>query len=955
MKRKLFALLVLIIAAFTGCSAAAGDNTLTGGDSGGNSEKPEATSKHPQEKYDFTLLLNDYFSKAEFSPDYKWENGVQVAEYDGYASRLRITDYLPFLPQKGDTLTLQWNVRTNIPVNYVYFMLADDSEAAGWWKSLSTDEGGNFSENIGDNTVEIKKTFTFIESAKEKVLINLWYSKENQDYASTLLSACKEEKGPQKFYLDLNAMNVTSVSTKNYDDWEKQDTHNAYFARVDLTNCFKTLPRQGDEISINWNVKANRDISFANIKLLDDSEEAGWWKKISVNEDDINITFEKDQTVKLSHNFTIQDSPVKKVVLDIFYPTTEEYQVTFSSEKGTSTGPQIPEIQEPEISDDGGSVDIELDLSWWCKKFVFDEDYKWDYGVRGEQIGWVKEFDITSFDEWNKQFGSIYNLKGKKIRIKWRGKSSSDIGCLNFALCDTEADTWLSLTNWTSCTNIKANENFEIAKVLTFEANPQRTIKLHFSYEFPFEKSQFISDEFVAPKSIQGTYKNGPKNNEYANIIFEKVSNSEYFINKLTESYSNKNNWIIQINKNDYGRVAADDIGKIESYFVNSEEFSGNVVTSTVLARDEIFIDAIDYSEPENWEPEVNSSRAVNNYQPSYGYIGEVKTFPMGGNIVATCYAIGNYCEIYSQSYLDSGIADNTAKFFDEIYSLETNLVGSDMIPDQIVNRNNYELNGKVKIVVVNDLGSYAGVYYPWYTHNNFGKVLYVKKHYVQNDLIGATNIISHEFNHLLNDLRKNVAQKVRYSSWFTEMLSMNVSEIIMETKYGNASESDRAWNAQNQLYQGFIDFNSNGIGQYSNTYMFGNFLIKNFGGIKLVHELATNAYGDKESINAALKVCGFENETFDTVMAKYAIALTDFKNKQTYTFDKSISDTINGVNYKQRRWSLKDRSYRPADENQTSEIWGSGIYVQRISPESKWFSLTPPVDENIEMWLYSY
>ena len=158
-----------------------------------------------------------------------------------------------------------------------------------------------------------------------------------------------------------------------------------------------------------------------------------------------------------------------------------------------------------------------------------------------------------------------------------------------------------------------------------------------------------------------------------------------------------------------------------------------------------------------------------------------------------------------------------------------------------------------------------------------------------------------HEFEHLLNLCNKNSD----YSTWFTEMLAMCSEDIF------NLDHPSSRFNIYfDKPYIGFKNWpgndDNNILYAYSNAYAFGAYLMRNYGGIRLIHEIATNAYVDEQAITEALKTLGF-NETFSSVFKKFGAVYINTDYADSYSLNRNIDETFAGNNYNLIAINLND------------------------------------------------
>lgn len=184
------------------------------------------------------------------------------------------------------------------------------------------------------------------------------------------------------------------------------------------------------------------------------------------------------------------------------------------------------------------------------------------------------------------------------------------------------------------------------------------------------------------------------------------------------------------------------------------------------------------------------------------------------------------------------------------------------------------------------------------YTDSNGNNV---KTHKVESTLI-------HEFQHLLNFCNKPNS----YSTWFTEMLAMS-AEDVFQTQI-NLSDIDsprsRFDMTFNKPYIGFKDWpkndNEDVYYAYANSYAFGAYLMRNYGGIDLINLIATIQESDEAAVTKALQMLGY-NETFESVLQKFGAIYVLTEKNTSLTLNKTVKQTFNNVNYELTAIDLSD------------------------------------------------
>lgn len=282
--------------------------------------------------------------------------------------------------------------------------------------------------------------------------------------------------------------------------------------------------------------------------------------------------------------------------------------------------------------------------------------------------------------------------------------------------------------------------------------------------------------------------------------------------------------------------------------------------------------------------------------------------------ITGKCKYVGKHCYIFADTrnneLSEKGInLSNTDYYdlgvkFDSCYELETKINGNPFYTDY--NTTCFVPCNEKIIILVSDLFGdavenqqngtvgyfYQGdVYNTTYFKNTYGSSLntnecemfYIDAAFLYNNQDTVYSTLVHEFNHMINYVIKTVNYKTKTNAWqipetwYTEMLSMTTEDMFqsyLKIKDENSPKgrlpnfnfnynygfkrwdySESNWDDnQKQLYNSIM---------YANTYAFGAYLVRNFGGIELLKEMAQNDYVDETSITMALRKCN-PNYTYE-------------------------------------------------------------------------------------------
>ncbi|MBQ1628802.1 MAG: hypothetical protein II098_06555 [Treponema sp.] len=203
---------------------------------------------------------------------------------------------------------------------------------------------------------------------------------------------------------------------------------------------------------------------------------------------------------------------------------------------------------------------------------------------------------------------------------------------------------------------------------------------------------------------------------------------------------------------------------------------------------------------------------------------------------------------------------------------------------------------------------------------SNSGNYFYLDSYWVVKDEKEAFSTMAHEFQHLIGFGLKYVEYALEYDSYYlTEMLSMLTEDMMQE--YLEVSDNNVALARLPLFNRYYFLLGLNEFSQdeymaiaYANAYSFGAWLSRQYGGTKLIHEMALNKYvGIDCMVNAVNKVNGKDYSYLD-LLRKYTQALV-FTNTYyaypTMNKDAETSITYNGYTYPMKAidlWHLDKR-----------------------------------------------
>ena len=265
------------------------------------------------------------------------------------------------------------------------------------------------------------------------------------------------------------------------------------------------------------------------------------------------------------------------------------------------------------------------------------------------------------------------------------------------------------------------------------------------------------------------------------------------------------------------------------------------------------------------------------------------------------CYIwVANDHWINGENSVNPLIVTNLKEKFDSVYPRITNVFG---FPDNDKNRIHILIfdipdpqNGQVfGYFMPKDYGPYEET-----LRSNECCMFYLDAFLTRKLPNMAYSTLAHEFQHMINYYNKTLFGDKTESTqtWFTEMMSM-LCEDMLQTFLGindNDSPISRMEYFNSGYYRNGINEWQNSQYSYACVYAFGAYLVRNFGGIRLLEAIAKNRQTNKNAIENGLKELGY-NETFDSVFLKFSQALI-YEDSVNLTFNKEVKEILNGFEY---------------------------------------------------------
>ncbi|MEA1953402.1 MAG: hypothetical protein U9O24_03325 [Campylobacterota bacterium] len=211
---------------------------------------------------------------------------------------------------------------------------------------------------------------------------------------------------------------------------------------------------------------------------------------------------------------------------------------------------------------------------------------------------------------------------------------------------------------------------------------------------------------------------------------------------------------------------------------------------------------------------------------------------------------------------------------------------------------------------------------------------------------------LAHEFQHMIHFYQKGVLlSEDTTDTWIDEMLAETTEEIISTKIAHNGPRGvnylDGSAGDPNNSSGRYPLFNQNNtlsltswrgeLKDYSKVNAFGAYLVRNYGGAKLLHDVMHNEYTDEQAIvDAVNKSPNGSGKTFDNLLTEWGVAvlLSDHENLENtpfYNTGEFTQETYNGTAY--QMGSINFFNYTPLPNIYTTAqtVQAQGNYYYKI------------------------
>ena len=211
---------------------------------------------------------------------------------------------------------------------------------------------------------------------------------------------------------------------------------------------------------------------------------------------------------------------------------------------------------------------------------------------------------------------------------------------------------------------------------------------------------------------------------------------------------------------------------------------------------------------------------------------------------------------------------------------------------------------------------------------------------------------LAHEFQHMIHYYQKNI---LRYENitdntdtWINEMLSESTEDIIstkivhsVEKRYPTFNENNTlsltAWNSQ--------------LADYAKVNVYGAYLLRNYGGAQLLHDIVHNSFSDEEAVlDAVHRSPQGLGKTFADLLSEWGVAvmLSDHDNlvdTPVYNIGTLFEDVYGSTLYEMNSINFFNYDQGPKTYTTSGTVEPQGNYYYKIGD-----NLTGDISVSLEL-----
>ncbi|MCR5045036.1 MAG: hypothetical protein K6A42_00490 [Treponema sp.] len=167
------------------------------------------------------------------------------------------------------------------------------------------------------------------------------------------------------------------------------------------------------------------------------------------------------------------------------------------------------------------------------------------------------------------------------------------------------------------------------------------------------------------------------------------------------------------------------------------------------------------------------------------------------------------------------------------------------------------------------------------YDGNNEGRFLFLDSKTLLEEPMEAYSTSLHEFSHAISRTKKDLEHGVRWTYWYGELLAMTCEDMmqnylgfldtVTDKSASSICHSPKERLSQGNCSAGIKGFTGDDSATYSTAFQFSAWLTRKFGGVKLIKEMAQNAYVDMASIVNAVNAVNGRSYTTESLLEEFA------------------------------------------------------------------------------------
>ena len=224
---------------------------------------------------------------------------------------------------------------------------------------------------------------------------------------------------------------------------------------------------------------------------------------------------------------------------------------------------------------------------------------------------------------------------------------------------------------------------------------------------------------------------------------------------------------------------------------------------------------------------------------------------------------------------------------------------------------------------------------------------------------------LAHEFQHMINFYQKYILFDTDTDTWINEMLSESTEDLVatkirhigprgVDYMDGTAGDPGNTlgryplFNANNTLS---LTTWNNELRDYSKVNAFGAYLLRNYGGAKLFHDIMHNGFSDKQAVvDAVNKSPNGSGKTFSDLLREWGVAviLSDHDSlvdTPEYNTGDFIFSTYNSTTYELGSINFFNYNPLPTIYTTSGTVQAQGNYYYKIGDD-----LTGDIDISLEL-----